>query len=89
MTILEFTLEQVLPVAGALYVLGFILKKSNFKDELIPAVLVFIGIAMACGLLAITDKVEITTAIIQGILATGLAIGANQGFKQIVNINKE
>lgn len=84
MDIMNYVIEQVLPVAEALYVLGIIFKQAAFvKDKYIPLILLALGIAGAFGLLALSNKVDVTTAVIQGILATGLAVIVNQIPKQI------
>lgn len=80
----QFILEQLLPLTAALYVLGLILKNTMLiKDKYIPIALLVLGIAGAFGILTITNKVDITTAIIQGILATGVAVLTNQTYKQL------
>lgn len=84
MDIMKYVVAQVLPVAAALYVLGFIFKKAEFvKDKYIPLILLVLGIGGAFGLLALSNKADITNAIIQGVLATGLAVMVNQIPKQI------
>lgn len=89
MEIMNYVLEQIVPLAVALYVLGIIFKQAQFvKDKYIPLILLLLGILGAFGLLALNDKVDITTAIIQGILATGLAVMVNQVPKQLKKVGE-
>lgn len=84
MEISTYVLTQILPLAAALYVLGVLFKHAALvKDNYIPLILLVLGIAGAFGLLSLANKVDVTNAIIQGTLATGLAILVNQGYKQL------
>ena len=73
----EYVLEQALVVAVALWVLGFLLKKSSVKDKYIIWVLLVVGIVLVIGLLGLN-----VDAVIQGILVTGLAILGHQIVRQ-------
>lgn len=85
MDINSFVLENIVPLSVALYVLGFLTLKPTtlVKDKYIPFILLLFGVVGAFGILTIQNKVEITTAIIQGILATGVAVLSHQTQKQL------
>ena len=89
MDITTFVLKEIFQVAAALFVLGFIFKQSQFiPDKYIPIILLILGIGGSFGLLAIDSKANITSAVIQGILATGIAVMTNQIPKQLVRKDK-
>ena len=78
MDFVEYVIEQALVLIPALYVLGMIIKHTQFiKDKYIPVILLAVGIAGAIALLGVTVE-----AVIQGILVTGAAVFANQLVKQ-------
>ena len=84
MDITQLLLPQLGTLVVALLILGKILKDTTIcKDKYIPLVLVPFGIGGSFGLLAIINTADITTAVIQGILATGIAVYGNQIFKQL------
>lgn len=85
MDINSFVLENIVPLSVALYVLGFLILKPTtlIKDKYIPLVLCVIGVVGAFGVLTIQNKGDITTAIIQGILACGVAVLSHQTQKQL------
>lgn len=76
----EYVTHQILPLAGALYVMGYILKKTPFlKDWVIPWILLGFGCigALCIGGLHIDS-------ILQGVMACGLAVFSNQLYVQTV-----
>ena len=78
MDFVEYVIEQALVLIPALYVLGMIIKHTQFvKDKYIPVILLVVGIAGAIALLGVTVE-----AVIQGILVTGVAVFTNQLVKQ-------
>jgi hypothetical protein len=78
MDFVEYVIEQALVLIPALYVLGMIIKHTQFvKDKYIPVILLVVGIAGAIALLGVTVE-----AVIQGILVTGVAVFTNQLIKQ-------
>jgi len=78
MDFVEYVIEQALVLIPALYVLGMIIKHTQFiKDKYIPVILLAVGIAGAIALLGVTVE-----AVIQGILVTGVAVFTNQLVKQ-------
>ena len=75
---------QLAVLVGALLIIGKVIKESALlKDKYIPLLLVPFGIVGSFGLLALTTKADYTTAVIQGILAAGIAVYGNQVFKQL------
>lgn len=85
MDISKYVFEQLTPLVASLYVVGIILKQTTIlKDKFIPLTLLVLGILGSFGLLSLASKVDITTAIIQGILATGMAILINEVPKQLM-----
>jgi len=78
MDFVNYVIEQALVLIPALYVLGMIIKHTQFvKDKYIPVILLAVGIAGAIALLGVTVE-----AVIQGILVTGVAVFTNQLIKQ-------
>ena len=74
----SFLAENMYIVAAALYVLGVFLKAiPKIPNWVIPFVLTAAGVAF--GLLIIGGP----DGVLQGILAAGLAVLVNQGYKQI------
>jgi len=78
-SILEFKLPvELAGVIVALYVLGKIIKNTKYiKNELIPVVLLIIGVGFSMALMGVT-----ITSVIGGIIATGLAVFGDQLLKQ-------
>ena len=73
-----FLAENMYIVAAALYVLGVFIKAiPRIPNWVIPFVLTAAGVAFGLLLVGGADGV------LQGILATGLAVLVNQGYKQI------
>lgn len=82
MDLMEFIPEQLLGIVAAIYVLGVGIKRTEtIKNNYIPIILLGAGIMFSVGVQGIS-----TTAIIQGVLCWGVAIGINQTGKQL---NKE
>ncbi|WP_442882174.1 phage holin family protein [Clostridium sp.] len=83
--IMDYIMEQALILIPVLYVLGIMLKQtSKIKDWTIPWILLIVGIAGAIALLGVNAN-----AVIQGILATGAAVYANQLVKQTTQKREE
>ena len=76
--IMDYIVEQALILIPVLYILGIMLKQTNkIKDWTIPWILLIVGIVGAIALMGLNAN-----AVIQGILATGMAVYANQLIKQ-------
>ncbi|KEI15468.1 phage holin family protein [Clostridium haemolyticum] len=73
----KFIPEQLLILVVALYVLGVFLKASKIKNNIIPWILLIIGIAFSL----IIDGLS-ATSILEGIICSFCAIGTNQLYKQ-------
>lgn len=88
MEIKDFIFENILPLSVALWGLGFIILKPSkvIKDKYIPLILCVLGILGAFGILTIQNKVDISTAIMQGIMASSLAVISNQIPKQLKKV---
>lgn len=84
----EFTsylIEKMLILVPVLYIIGMAIKNTpKISDWLIPWILLGIGVlgALAIGL---TSGMTIVDAILQGVLATGVTVFANQLIKQTTN----
>jgi len=78
-SILEFKLPvELAGVIVALYVLGKIIKNTKYiKNELIPVVLLIIGVGFSMALMGVT-----VSSVIGGIVATGLAVYGDNLWKQ-------
>ena len=78
MDIVSFIPEQLALLVVALIVLGYGCKKvPELNNKYIPVILLVLGIVFSIWILGINPE-----AILQGILCWGVAIGANQTFKQ-------
>ncbi len=74
----DFIVEQALILIPVLYIIGVFLKQSNaIKDEIIPLVLLSLGIL--CSNLLLGFGIQST---IQGVLVTGTTVLTNQVVKQ-------
>lgn len=74
----DFIVEQALILIPVLYIIGVFLKQSNaVKDEIIPLVLLSLGIL--CSNLLLGFGIQST---IQGVLVTGTTVLTNQVVKQ-------
>ena len=83
--IMDYVVEQALILIPVLYILGIMLKQTNkIKDWTIPWILLIVGIVGAIALMGLNAN-----AVIQGILATGMAVYANQLIKQTVKKDHE
>jgi len=78
MDFVEYVIEQALVLIPALYVLGMIIKHTQFiEDRYIPVILLVVGVIGSIFMLGVTVE-----AVIQGILVTGVAVFTNQLVKQ-------
>lgn len=90
--IVNYIKPELIVVAIALYFLGLWLKQAAFiKDKYIPLVLGIVGI-FVCGIWVMATATFATgqdialavfTAIVQGVLVTGLSTYVNQFIKQL------
>jgi|GEM_PF-1629271 len=78
-SLMEFNLPvEFLSLVVVLYVLGRIVKGTKYiKNELIPVILLVVGIGFAIALLGVTPN-----AIMNGIIVTGLAVYGENLIKQ-------
>ena len=90
--IMNYVKPELIVVAIALYFLGLWLKQAAFiKDKYIPLVLGIVGIfvcdiwVMATATFATGQDIALAvfTAIVQGVLVTGLSTYVNQFIKQL------
>ncbi|MEG0313695.1 MAG: phage holin family protein [Erysipelotrichaceae bacterium] len=88
---LEYIHSELFILIPVLYLIGIALKKTKFKDELIPLTLGIVSIVL-CGLyiLGSCDLGNCPsmlgmafTIITQGVLIAGASVYANQLFKQL------
>ena len=89
---MNYVKPELIVVAIALYFLGLWLKQAAFiKDKYIPLVLGIVGI-FVCGIWVMATATFATgqdialavfTAIVQGVLVTGLSTYVNQFIKQL------
>ena len=74
----NFIMENALVLIPALYVIGAILKKTEYVvDKYIPVILLPLGIVGAVALMGFSAE-----SVIQGILVTGATVLTNQVVKQ-------
>jgi len=86
----KYILPELLLLIPVLWVIGYVIKKSKVADEKIPLILFACGIMLAglwiiCQTSLTTSQqwgMAIFSAITQGILCAGTAIGADQVLKQ-------
>ncbi len=77
--LISFIPEQLLILVAALYILGFGCKKyKQLDNKYIPVVLLILGVGFSVWMLGLNAD-----AVLQGILCWGVAIGANQVYKQL------
>lgn len=74
---IKFIPEQLLILVVALYILGVFLKTSKIKDNIIPWILLIVGIAFSLAI----DGLG-AASILEGIICSFCAIGTNQLYKQ-------
>ena len=93
MDIAEYVLPELAFLTPFLYLLGVYLKKAPwFRDDLIPLLLGGIGSVVACVYQCMARPItafSIITGIVQGVLYAGLAVYANQIYKQAKESGKE
>ena len=83
--LINFVPEQLLILVAALNVLGVFLKNTpSIRDWSIPYILLLVGVVASTFLVGFN-----ATAILQGIVCTGVAVLANQLFKQTSTRNRE
>lgn len=76
---------ELLILVPVLYILGAAVKRSEFKDKLIPWIIGAAGIILSCMYVVGTEGVTVIgifTAITQGILCAGASVFVNQLSKQ-------
>ena len=74
----EYIVDQALIVIPVLLILGKIFKETpNFKDWLIPYLLLLLGVAFATMLMGFN-----VDAVIQGVLVSGAAVFGHQLYAQ-------
>ena len=79
----KYLVENAYVLIPVLYIIGNILKDLKFiSDKYIPVILLAFGILLAWGWLGFN-----MSAVIQGILLTGIAVYSNQVVKQLVKNN--
>ncbi|MCC0642102.1 MULTISPECIES: phage holin family protein [unclassified Clostridioides] len=82
--LISFIPERLLLLVVALNVLGFGFKKyKQLDNKYIPVILLVLGITFSIWMLGFKP-----TSILQGILCWGVAIGANQVYKQLKDGDK-
>ena len=76
--LINYVMDNALILIPVIYVIGAILKGTELiKDKYIPVILLPVGIVL--GMILIGFNVD---GFIQGVLVTGVAVYANQLFKQ-------
>lgn len=76
--LIEYIVDQALVVIPVLLILGKIFKETpQFKDWLIPYVLLILGVAFATFLMGFN-----VDAVIQGVLVSGAAVFGHQLYAQ-------
>lgn len=76
---------ELLILVPVLYILGAAVKKSEFKDKIIPWIIGAAGVILSCMYVGGTEGITIIglfTAITQGILCAGASVFVNQLTKQ-------
>ncbi|HBF5455305.1 TPA: phage holin family protein [Clostridioides difficile] len=82
--LISFIPEQLLILVAALYVLGVGFKKyKQLDNKYIPVVLLILGIGFSIWMLGLNP-----VAVLQGVICWGVAIGANQVYKQLKDGDK-
>lgn len=83
MDLLSFVPEQLMILVVVIYLVGYLLKTTKYvKDNLIPIILVILGMIFSCAL----QKELSALAILQGIICWGVAVGVNQSLKQMTKL---
>lgn len=78
MDLTTYITQQALVLIPVLYIIGYIIKKSQINDKYIPILLMVIGVTFAMA--ALGASVE---SAIQGILVAGTAVLGNQVYRQM------
>lgn len=79
MEITSYLSENMLPLVVFIYVVGMILKGiERIKDKYIPLILLPIGVLFSLLITGLSPD-----GVIQGVLATGVAVYGNQVVKQL------
>lgn len=82
----QYILPDVMIIIPVLIIIGMMLKKAEYiKDWLIPILLAVVGVLLAVVTIGARDNYStesIVTGIIQGILATGMAVYGHQLYVQ-------
>lgn len=78
MDLLVFLDESFLILVPILYILGEFIKRTALKDKYIPTALTLVSIGLSISIGGFSSK-----SVVQGILATGLAVLGNQYLKQL------
>ncbi|HBF4583105.1 TPA: phage holin family protein [Clostridioides difficile] len=77
--LISFIPEQLLLLVVALNVLGFGFKKyKQLDNKYIPIILLVLGIGFSIWMLGLNPS-----AVLQGVICWGVAIGINQTYKQL------
>jgi hypothetical protein len=90
MNLLDYIAPELLILIPVLYLIGMGLKRSSYKDELIPVTLGAAGVLLSIiWVLATSDLPDVKsvfaaifTGLTQGVLCAGAAVFANQLYKQ-------
>ena len=82
--LITFIPETLFILIAALYCLGLFLKQSKVSDNLIPLILLALGIVGAVVLTGLN-----ATAIMQGIIAAAIAVFVKNLEKQLISKSKE
>lgn len=84
---MNYIVKSCVIVIIALYIIGMMLKATpKVPDWTIPYILGVIGILL-CVLIIVSTGGTIVDGIIQGVIAAGIAVYANQLIKQIATRN--
>lgn len=79
MDFFQYISTEALIIVPVLWVIGTVLKNSKYiPDNLIPVILIVLGVVLTNLLLGISAK-----SVIQGVLVGGSSVGLNQVVKQI------
>lgn len=86
--LMVFVPEQLGILVAGLYILGMFLKKTpKLEDWMIPWMLVLVGILGSIGINVVGQEITgplMTTSVLQGLCAAGVAVLGNQAIKQTV-----
>ena len=90
----EFIKPELFVLIPVLYLIGFAIKNSKIKNELIPFVLGLVAIVLSALYVFATTEINgskeiamaIFTSVTQGVLVAGASVYFNQLFKQLKQI---